>query len=160
MWSASNSNKQRTMPSHHHHQHQCTRSHQIGALLLVAATFFLTRLLDSPCTLSTTTVRTPRNLPEDPSSLKIYVYDPNEIDSLNELMRGRDGKITEEACLKGQWGSQVKIHKLLLQSRCRTRKKKEADLFFVPSYVKCARMMGGLNDKEINHTYVKENIAI
>lgn len=31
----------------------------------------------------------------------------------------------------------------------------EADLFFVPSYVKCVRMMGGLNDKEINQTYVK-----
>lgn len=36
----------------------------------------------------------------------------------------------------------------------------EADLFFVPSYVKCARMMGGLNDKEINHTYVKVKISL
>lgn len=70
-------------------------------------------------------------------------------------MHGRDGKIPEQACLKGQWGTQVKIHKLLLQSKQRTLKKEEADLFFVPSYVKCARMMGGLNDKEINHTYVK-----
>lgn len=49
----------------------------------------------------------------------------------------------------------MKIHKLLLESRYRTKKKEEADLFFVPSYVKCARMMGGLNDKEINQTYVK-----
>ncbi|KAK7851039.1 putative arabinosyltransferase arad1 [Quercus suber] len=49
----------------------------------------------------------------------------------------------------------VKIHKLLLKSRYRTTKKEEADLFFVPAYVKCVRMMGGLNDKEINHTYVK-----
>ena len=50
---------------------------------------------------------------------------------------------------------QVKIHRLLLQSRFRTRKKEEANLFFVPAYVKCVRMMGGLNDKEINSTYVK-----
>lgn len=50
---------------------------------------------------------------------------------------------------------QVKIHKLLLQSRFRTRKKEEADLFFVPAYVKCVRMSGGLTDKEINQTYVK-----
>lgn len=44
---------------------------------------------------------------------------------------------------------------MLLQSKFRTRRKEEADLFFVPSYVKCVRMMGGLNDKEINQTYVK-----
>lgn len=50
---------------------------------------------------------------------------------------------------------QVKIHKLLLKSRFRTRNKQEADLFFVPTYVKCVRMLGGLTDKEINHTYVK-----
>lgn len=25
----------------------------------------------------------------------------------------------------------------------------------MPAYVKCVRMMGGLNDKEINYTYVK-----
>lgn len=57
--------------------------------------------------------------------------------------------------MKGQWGTQVKIHRLLLQSRFRTKKKEEADLFFVPAYAKCVRMMGGLNDKEINQTYVK-----
>ncbi|XP_020247538.1 probable glucuronoxylan glucuronosyltransferase F8H isoform X2 [Asparagus officinalis] len=70
-------------------------------------------------------------------------------------MRGRDGKISADACVKGQWGTQVKVHHLLLKSKFRTSNKKEADLFFVPSYVKCVRMMGGLNDKEINQTYVK-----
>lgn len=50
---------------------------------------------------------------------------------------------------------QVKIHRLLLKSKYRTTKKDEADFFFVPSYVKCVRMLGGLNDKEINQTYVK-----
>ncbi|KAH7833025.1 hypothetical protein Vadar_002477 [Vaccinium darrowii] len=70
-------------------------------------------------------------------------------------MYGRDGKISPDACVKGQWGTQVKIHRMLLKSRFRTRKKGEADLFFVPSYVKCVRMMGGLSDKEINQTYVK-----
>ena len=49
----------------------------------------------------------------------------------------------------------VKIHQLLLKSKFRTTKKEEADLFFVPTYVKCVRMNGGLNDKEINQTFVK-----
>ncbi|OIV95829.1 hypothetical protein TanjilG_06805 [Lupinus angustifolius] len=38
-------------------------------------------------------------------SVKVYVYDTEEIDGLKELMYGRDGKITEDACLKGQWGT-------------------------------------------------------
>lgn len=42
-----------------------------------------------------------------------------------------------------------------MKSRFRTWKKEEADFFFVPSYVKCVRMMGGLTDKEINQSYVK-----
>ncbi|XP_022638079.1 probable glucuronoxylan glucuronosyltransferase F8H isoform X2 [Vigna radiata var. radiata] len=150
------SNKWRAMPPHNH-QPLCTRTHQIGALLLVTTTFFFTRLL-SPCTLSTSVVHLSHpqlQWGQSQLSLKIYVYEPEEINGLNNLLHGRDGKVTEEACLKGQWGTQVKIHKFLLQSKQRTRKKEEADLFFVPSYVKCARMMGGLNDKEINHTYVQ-----
>lgn len=51
----------------------------------------------------------------------------------------------------------MKIHRLLQESRFRTRRKEEADLFFVPTYTKCVRMLGGLNDKEINQTYVKVN---
>ncbi|XP_047177245.1 probable glucuronoxylan glucuronosyltransferase F8H isoform X2 [Vigna umbellata] len=151
------SNKWRAMPPHHHQQPLCTRTHQIGALLLVTTTFFFTRLL-SPCTLSTSVVHVSHpqlQWGQSQLSLKIYVYEPEEINGLNNLLHGRDGKVTEEACLKGQWGTQVKIHKFLLQSKQRTRKKEEADLFFVPSYVKCARMMGGLNDKEINYTYVQ-----
>lgn len=87
--------------------------------------------------------------------LKVYVYGEDEIEGIKVLLYGRDGKIEQRSCLKGQWGTQVKIHKLLLQSRFRTRDKQKADLFFVPSYVKCVRMMGGLSDKEINQTYVK-----
>ncbi|XP_038685017.1 probable glucuronosyltransferase GUT1 [Tripterygium wilfordii] len=162
--------------SRHQHPPICTRTHQIGALFLVISTFFLTRLFDrsfSPCTLDSSLDHSRTS--EDgvvhftdggylswPSrgygthiSLKIYVYDESEIDGLNALLRGRDGSISPEACLKGQWASQVKIHKLLLQSRFRTKKKEEADFFFVPAYVKCVRMMGGLNDKEINQTYVR-----
>lgn len=88
-------------------------------------------------------------------SLKIYVYDEHEIDDLKLLLYGRDGKISADACVKGQWGTQVKIHRLLLQSRFRTRNKEEADFFFVPAYVKCVKMMGGLNNREIDQTYVK-----
>lgn len=55
---------------------------------------------------------------------------------------------------------QVKIHRLLLQSRFRTRKKEEADFFFVPAYVKCVRMLGGLNDKEINEAYIQVQSAL
>lgn len=50
---------------------------------------------------------------------------------------------------------QVKIHKQLLLSRYRTRKKEEADLFFVPTYIKCVRMNGGLDDNEITDTYIR-----
>ncbi|KAJ6412567.1 hypothetical protein OIU84_005588 [Salix udensis] len=164
----------RIFSPHHHNSPPCTRTHQIGALLLVATTFFLVRLFDhsfSTCP--------PSSLNHDHTSqnfvhfsdggslswpqigygsrlsLKIYVYEEDEIDGLKELLRGREGKISADACVKGQWGTQVKIHRLLLQSRFRTRKKEEANLFFVPAYVKCVRMMGGLNDKEINSTYVK-----
>ncbi|CAB4289148.1 unnamed protein product [Prunus armeniaca] len=161
---------------HHHHQPLCTRTHQIGALLLVAATFFFTSLFDRsfrPCASHFSTVDL---IPTSRSSvhvsdgrdllwphrgygphldLKIYVYDDLEIDGLKALMHGRDGTIDSSTCLKGQWGTQVKIHRLLLKSRFRTQKKEEADLFFVPAYTKCVRMMGGLNDKEINQSYVK-----
>lgn len=149
------------------HTPPCTRTHQIGALALVAATFFLTRLFDhssfSSCSSSSSSavegVAGPTSWPGrgygSHISLKIYVYDELEIDGLRPLMYGRDGKISPDACVKGQWGTQVKIHRMLLKSRFRTRNKGEADLFFVPSYVKCVRMMGGLSDKEINQTYVK-----
>ncbi|KAI3820394.1 hypothetical protein L1987_07940 [Smallanthus sonchifolius] len=155
----------------------CTRSHQIGALALIALTFFTTRLLDQSFTPSTSysshfdgyefesdvirfsdergSLRCPRRGYGSDIFLKIYVYDENEIDGLKQLLYGRDGRVSPESCLKGQWGTQVKVHKLLLKSRFRTHKKADADLFFVPSYVKCVRMMGGLNDKEINQTYVK-----
>lgn len=112
MLSSSTTNKSRTM--HHHHQHQplCTRTHQIGALILVAATFFFTRLLNAPCSFSSAVsqrkfVGVHPLLISEELTVKIYVYDENEIDGLKELLKGRDGKITPEACLKGQWGSQV-----------------------------------------------------
>ncbi|KNA21767.1 hypothetical protein SOVF_039120 [Spinacia oleracea] len=154
----------------------CTRTHQIGALALIVTTFFLTRLFDqtfTPCydefrspVLSPTTRSSISFNPGRPFSwpepgygshlnLKIYVYDENEVDGLKALMYGRDGTISPDACTKGQWGTQVKIHKLLMKSKFRTMNKEEADLFFVPAYAKCVRMMGGLNDKEINNTYVK-----
>ncbi|XP_059630564.1 probable glycosyltransferase At5g25310 [Cornus florida] len=171
-----NNNKNRPFLSHH--QSPCTRTHQIGALALIATTFFITRLFDqsslASCNYSSSfngqtrsqigVVRFDNNegsisWPErgfgSHLSLKIYVYDELEIDGLKTLMYGRDGKISADSCIKGQWGTQVKIHRMLLHSRFRTRKKEEADLFFVPTYVKCVRMMGGLNDKEINQTYVK-----
>ncbi|KAJ6953082.1 hypothetical protein NC652_004924 [Populus alba x Populus x berolinensis] len=167
-------NKPARIFSPHNHTSPCTRTHQIGALLLIATTFFLTRLFDQaiptcpPSSLNNDhlspnvvhvsdggSLSWPQRGYGSHLSLKIYVYEEDEIDGLKELLRGRDGKISADACLKGQWGTQVKIHGLLLESRFRTRKKEEADLFFVPAYVKCVRMMGGLNDKEINHTYVK-----
>ncbi|KAL5560450.1 hypothetical protein UlMin_036661 [Ulmus minor] len=165
------SNKSRPLGAHH--QFPCTRTHQIGALLLVTLTFFFTRLFHRPCPphFSPDLLRTspagalpftgagdlswPQRGYGPQLILKIYVYDENEVDGLKALMYGRDGRITAKDCLKGQWGTQVKIHKLLLQSRFRTRNKEEADLFFVPAYVKCVRMMGGLDDKEINEAYVK-----
>ncbi|URE20146.1 Exostosin family [Musa troglodytarum] len=146
----------------------CGRVHQIGALGLIAATFLLTRAFDRLSYGGLASVASSAALFERAGALfwpdrgygsrldlKIYVYEEKEIDGLRELIRGRDGRISPDACVKGQWGTQVKIHQLLLKSRFRTINKQEADFFFVPSYVKCVRMMGGLNDKEINKTYVK-----
>ncbi|KAF8717048.1 hypothetical protein HU200_026159 [Digitaria exilis] len=143
------------------HHHACSRAHQVGALLLVAATFLLTRLFDrllldasSP---SSSSFHLNPARPTQSVDLRIYVYAEDEIQGLRALLRGRDGTVAAATCLKGQWGTQVKIHQLLLKSRFRTFNKDQANLFFVPSYVKCVRMTGALNDKEINQTYVKVN---
>lgn len=127
-------NKPRTFP--YHQNTPCTRTHQIGALALIITTYFLTRLFDhsfSACNSTDTYsssfssndpvrssqqthvsfTRDGRSMswPErgygSHLSLKIYVYDELEIDGLNALLRGRDGKISADACLKGQWGTQV-----------------------------------------------------
>ncbi|KAJ4846557.1 hypothetical protein Tsubulata_913790 [Turnera subulata] len=163
-------------------QTPCTRTHQIGALFLVATTFFFTRLLFFDPSVSSSTAATSTTLllhhhhhqQEAASlgvgpiswphcgygpylSLKIYVYDEHDDDirGLDQLLGGRDGSIPPTSCLEGQWGTQVKIHRLLLESRFRTLRKEEADLFFVPAYARCLKRMGGLNDQEINQTYVK-----
>ncbi|KAL9245105.1 hypothetical protein vseg_018793 [Gypsophila vaccaria] len=159
-------------PLHHQH-HACTRTHQIGALALIAVTFFTTRFLFTDRSLARppllhasggdAAVRFDLDRafawPETGYGahlrLKVYVYGEDEVDGLKELMYGRDRSISPDSCLKGQWGTQVKIHRMLLKSKFRTLNKDEADLFFVPAYPKCVRMMGGLNDKEINQTFVK-----
>ncbi|XP_062218604.1 probable glucuronosyltransferase Os03g0107900 isoform X2 [Phragmites australis] len=138
--------------------HACSRAHQVGALLLVAATFVLTRLFDRlllPDTSASSSYSSSSFFGAADAALRIYVYAEGEIDGLRALLRGRDGTVPAATCLKGQWGTQVKIHQFLLNSRFRTLNKDEANLFFVPSYVKCVRMTGALSDKEINHTYVK-----
>ncbi|KAI3897200.1 hypothetical protein MKX03_032391 [Papaver bracteatum] len=163
------SNKTRNNFSSNNHP-VCTKTNQILALILITTTFFLTRTFNQYCPNNYSSSFINKSSSQDlyfinngwPNrgfgnqlSLKIYVYEENEIDGLKELMYGRDGQITVDSCLKGQWGTQVKIHQMLLKSRFRTLKKEEADLFFVPAYVKCVRMLGGLTDKEINSTYVK-----
>ncbi|XP_007019373.2 PREDICTED: probable glucuronosyltransferase GUT1 [Theobroma cacao] len=160
-----------------HHGTPCTNTHQIGALLLIVATLFINRLWDhlpsalhnnSQCSIFNQD-RSHRKLahfnggyPSWPErgygshlSLKIYVYDENEIDGLKPLMYGKEGVVDVDICYQGQWGTQVKIHRLLLSSRFRTRKKEEADFFFVPAYVKCVHMLEGLTEEEINQTYVE-----
>ncbi|XP_062185689.1 probable glucuronosyltransferase Os03g0107900 [Phragmites australis] len=139
-----------------HHHHACSRAHQVGALLLVAATFLLTRLFDRLLLdTSSSSTAVPSSFAVADAALRIYVYAEDEIHGLRALLRGRDGTVPVATCLKGQWATQVKIHRLLLNSRFRTFNKDEANLFFVPSYVKCVRMTGALNDKEINQTYVQ-----
>ncbi|KAH8953796.1 hypothetical protein BDL97_08G045400, partial [Sphagnum fallax] len=72
-----------------------------------------------------------------------------------ELLGGRDNSINFTSCAKGQWGTQVKIYKLLLESSFCTFEKEKVDFFFVPAYVKCVHMMGGLTDTEISDIYSK-----
>ncbi|KAJ3681453.1 hypothetical protein LUZ60_015942 [Juncus effusus] len=147
------------MKHHHHHSSSpplTRRTALIAASVLILLTFFLTRLFFcAPSSVPASSSKSRAGGIVLPIPLRVYVYDESEIDGLKELMRGRDGKIRDESCVKGQWGTQVKIHKLLLESKYRTMNKDEADLFFVPTYVKCVRMMGGLSDKEINQAYIK-----
>lgn len=124
------SSKSRNFGAYSHYATPCTRTHQIGALFLVVSTFFVTRLFDqwfsdsnsvTPAidlrrTSSSAGITTDNGILRWPErgygshlSLKIYVYDENEIDGLKELLYGRDGSVKTTACLKGQWGSQV-IH--------------------------------------------------
>lgn len=160
----------------------CNKNHLVGALAISVLTFFATRLLDQAvgtCNIQSRSHESRSNTenrqydgalqdvfgkssagwPEQGYgyrlSLKIYVYEEWEVDGLKELIRGRDHSVASVSCAKGQWGTQVKVHQLLQKSGFRTMNKDEAQLFFVPSYVKCVRMMGRLNDKEINQTYVK-----
>lgn len=122
------SSKTRPFASHHTVT-PCTRTHQIGALALVIITFFLTRIFDhslNTCSFSIPTsgqyrskndvvrfsdsggsIFWPQRGYGTHLSLKIYVYDENEIDGLKHLLFGRDGKISPDSCLKGQWGTQV-----------------------------------------------------
>ncbi|KAE8719531.1 Exostosin family protein isoform 2 [Hibiscus syriacus] len=172
----------RTKTIWHHHGAHCTNTHQVGALLLIFSTLFVTRLLDhlpsslhnngshSQWPIFNLQDRSPRKLSRfngggylswpqrgygSVLSLKIYVYDENEIEALKPLMYGKEGNVDVDICYLGQWGTQVKIHRFLLKSRFRTREKDEADLFFVPAYVKCVHMLEGLTEEEINQTYVE-----
>lgn len=155
----------------------CTPSSFVVALALILLTFTCTRLVDealSPCdrravdhsTAKYTSYGTLNDVFGPRTSwpvqgygteltLRIYIYEDWEARGLKELMSGRDHKIDANSCVNGQWGTQVKIHQLLLNSKFRTLNKDEAQLFLVPTYVKCVRMKGGLNDKEINHTFVQ-----
>lgn len=42
-----------------------------------------------------------------------------------------------------------------MKSRYRTLDKSRANFFFVPVYVKCVRIFGGLNEKEVNEHFLK-----
>lgn len=128
-----NNNRPRTFPAHHQAP-LCTRIHQIGAILIVAATFFFTRLFDQSfptCSPSSNPHFTSKSqslvhVTDDGSlswpqrgygtylSLKIYVYEEHEIDGLKELLRGREGKISADACVKGQWGTQVLLLRIVV----------------------------------------------
>lgn len=118
-------NKARPFGAQHYQQPLCSRRHQIGALLLVATTVFLTKLLDRsslPCSFTVDPIATSRSSVHVTNGgellwphrgygpvvdIKIYVYDEHEIDGLKALMYGRDGAIDSSSCLKGQWGTQV-----------------------------------------------------
>ncbi|KAL5776753.1 hypothetical protein ACOSP7_009679 [Xanthoceras sorbifolium] len=145
-----------------HHRTPCTPTHQIFALLLIVITYFITSFSLDQDRSSQKLLRFNGRYLSWPErgfgshlSLKIYVYDEDEIDGLDTLMYGISLNLTAEDCDKGRWGTQVKIHRLLLQSRFRTSNKEEADLFFVPAYVKCIMVMAGMAEEVINQTYVQ-----
>jgi hypothetical protein len=81
----------------------------VGALLLVAATFLLTRLFDRLLLDTSSSAPINPGRPSSSADLRIYVYAEDEIQGLRALLRGRDGTITAATCLKGQWGTQVNL---------------------------------------------------
>lgn len=133
MGSIHSSKSSRPFTSHHSNTiTPCTRTHQIGALALIIVTFFLTRIFDQSLNSSSFSIPTTTTSGEYRSkndvvrfsdsggalfwpergygthlSLKIYVYDENEINGLKHLLFGRDDMISPDSCVKGQWGTQV-----------------------------------------------------
>ncbi|KAL0438185.1 UNVERIFIED_CONTAM: hypothetical protein Slati_2301500 [Sesamum latifolium] len=114
----SNNKSTRFFSPHAHHHSLCTRTHQIAALALVVATFFLTRLFDhslGPCSSPYLNSLSDGNQYTAPDgvvrfggspgygthlTLKIYVYDENEIEGLKLLMYGREGRFPRRLALK------------------------------------------------------------
>lgn len=129
----------RTKPMWHHHGHgvHCTNTHQVAALLLIVATLILTRLFDkgnnSQCSIFNNLQQQygssrkisrfnggghlswPQRGYGSHLSLKIYVYDENEVEVLKPLMYGKEGNVDVDICYLGQWGTQV-IHHLPKQT--------------------------------------------
>jgi hypothetical protein len=119
----------------------CNRNHLVGALGIAVLTFFATRLLDQavgPCNIQSRSHESRSNAenrqyggtlqdvfgkssagwPEQgygfQLSLKIYVYEEWEVDGLKELLRGRDHSVASDSCEKGQWGTQVILHVIII----------------------------------------------
>jgi len=64
-------------------------------------------------------------------SFRVYVYEPDEIQALQQLTRGA------AFCKHNQWGMEVALHDWFLACPCRTDDPNEADFFFVPHYTAC-----------------------
>eukprot|EP00238_Polyblepharides_amylifera_P002594 CAMPEP_0196575454 /NCGR_PEP_ID=MMETSP1081-20130531/4928_1 /TAXON_ID=36882 /ORGANISM="Pyramimonas amylifera, Strain CCMP720" /LENGTH=504 /DNA_ID=CAMNT_0041893761 /DNA_START=149 /DNA_END=1663 /DNA_ORIENTATION=- len=86
-------------------------------------------------------------------TVKIYVYQSDEVGAIKELTSGQ--KMTLTICTIGMWGTQTVLHKFLEKSSVRTLDPAQADFFFVPAYAKCASDREKKNDQQMNQAYIK-----
>jgi len=78
---------------------------------------------------SSATLALPQEAGEDPP-FKIYVYElPREYHIQLKKEQGR--------CITDQYGTEIRIHETLLESRYRTLDPEEAEFFYVPIYGEC-----------------------
>ena len=85
--------------------------------------------------------------PEPDYGVRIYVYEPEEYEELQQLTQGPN------FCRQGQWGMEVSIHDWFRSAPFRVFDPRKANFFFVPGYAICMFEGGFVPIREIDEIY-------
>lgn len=103
----------------------CTLSHQIFTIVLLGFIYLLTNFSLYQDRSSQRLIRINGGYLSWPDrgfgsrlSLKIYVYDEDEIEGLDTLLYGTDLNLTVDDCDKGRWGTQVRSLNIYVSIYC------------------------------------------